>query len=158
MTNSNVQTPDTTVTVAQVKRSRGRPALDAAVKAKRETNRVMALLANDHNTNPLAIAQKGIRTTASFRFQAEAMVKAANGQKVKLESYGVRKSAKTVNDAIANSASLKTNKSAMAVIVFEARRAGNVATDETKSFLKRISAQGATFSPEEVPAQLQQFL
>ncbi len=157
MTNLNTQTVDS-VEVAQVKRSRGRPSLDAAVKAKRETSRVMALLANAHNSNPLCVAQKGIRTTASFRFQAEAMVKAANGQKVKVESYGVRKSAKTVNDAIANAGTLKSNKSAMAALVFEARRAGNVATEETKAFLKRISAQGATFSPEEVPAQLQQFL
>jgi len=157
MTNLNTQTVDS-VEVAQVKRSRGRPSLDAATKAKKEVLRVMPLLANSHNSNPLSVAQKGIRTTASFRFQAEAMVKAANGQKVKIKSYGVRKSAKTVNDAIANAGTLKSNKSAMALIIFEARRAGNVATEETKAFLKHISATGATFTPDQVPEQLKQFL
>ncbi len=160
MTNLNTQTVDSVEVAQEVKRSRGRPSLDAAVKAKRETSRVMELLANANNSNPLSVAQKGIRTTPSFRFQAEAMVKAANGQKVKFKSYGVRKSAKTVNDAIANAntSTFKSNKSAMAVIVFEARKAGNVATDETKAFLKRISATGATFTADEVPEQLKQFL
>jgi len=159
MTTLNASTQTTEqVVVVEVKRSRGRPALDAATKAKREISRVMALLANAHNSNPLSVAQKGIRTIASFRFQAEAMVKAANGEQVKVEAYGVRKSAKTLADAIANAGSLKTNKSLMAVLVFEARRAGNVANDDTKAFLKRISATGATFTADEVPAQLQQFL
>ncbi len=154
MTNLTTQTVETTV---EVKRGRGRPALDTATKAKRDVSRVMSLLANAHNSNPLLVAQKGIRSTASFRFQAEAMVKAAAGAKVVVPSYGVRKSAKTLADAIAN-VTTKTNFSALAVTVFESRRVGNVANDETKAFLKRISAKGATFTNEEVPAQLQQFL
>ncbi len=155
-TQSNVE--NSVEVVAEVKRSRGRPALDAATKAKREVKRVVKLLVNAHNSNPLQVAMKGIRNASHFQLTAQKMVKEANGATVKIQSYGVRKSSKTLNDAIANAGNLKTNKSAMAIIVFEARRAGNVANEETKAFLKHISADGAKFSNEDVPDQLKQFL
>ncbi len=158
MTNLNTQTVDSVEVAQEVKRSRGRPSLDAATKAQNDVERLMPLLANRNNSNPILVAQNGIRSASTFRFTAQKMVKAANGQKVEIQSYGVRKSAKTLADAIANAANLKSNKSAMAVIVFESRRAGNVATEETKAFLKHISAQGATFTPDQVPEQLKQFL
>ena len=154
-TQSNVE--NSVEVVTEVKRGRGRPSLDAATKAKKQVERLMPLLANRNNSNPLLVAQKGIRHESSFRFEAVKMVKEANGDTVKIDSYGVRKSAKTLADAIAN-ATVKSNNYAMAIIVFEARRAGNVANDETKAFLKRISAKGATFTAEEVPEQLKQFL
>ncbi len=114
--------------------------------------KVMSLLSNNNNINPLSVAQKGICNPSSFRFQAQALLSVVN-----IDIFADLQFEKEIYQIISDNSLIKTNKSSMAIIIFESLYQQK-ATDETKAFLKRISAQGATFSPEEVPAQLQQFL
>ena len=114
--------------------------------------KVMSLLSNINNINPLSVAQKGIRSPSSFRFQAQDLVSVA-----KVDIFADLQFEEQIYQIISDNSFIKTNKNSMAIIIFESLYQQQ-ATDETKAFLKRISTTGVTLSPEDVPEQLKQFL
>lgn len=149
------QVQQDTVEVTEVKRGRGRPQLTAEQFLAKETERLSSLLANQHNSTPTMVAQYGLTTPAAQQDAAVAM--ASSTDKVKLDVYGVRKSAKKIADAIANAVAQNMTNAQIAMVVYTTRNIKNKMTTEVSDTLQRL-ADGEKIETEKLPQELRKYL
>lgn len=153
MTQLQQDTTQVEVTVA-TKRTRGRPQLTEQQWLEKETLRLAPLMAHEHNSNPLSVAKSGV--TSTEQQMALAASKASSTEKVKLTTYGVRKSAKQLTDAITNAVAQGLGNAQIAMVVYSTRNTKNKLTQEVSDTLQRI-ANGETFEKHQLPKALQQY-
>lgn len=152
----NVMTQaQTTTDTPVVKRGRGRPAMLDVQRLSKETQRLSKLLAHKHNSNPLSVAKSGLTTPEQHITEAASLASVTT--RVTPETYGVRKSAKRLAEAVANAVAQNLSNAQIAMVIYTTRNVKNQMSDGVAETLERLS-KGEVVEMAEMPQVLHQYL